>query len=165
MTDALGWIDALQLRGHPEGGWFREIYRSNETVPQSSLPSRFSGNRRFSTAIYFLLEESDFSALHRLQQDELWHFYDGGKLTIHVIDPAGHYSAIGLGRNVETDEQPMAVVKAGCLFGATVETKTFSLVGCTAAPGFEFKDFELPSRAELLEQYPRHGSIIERLTR
>ena len=170
MNDSKQWIRALQLRRHPEGGWFREVYRSEETIPHESLPSRFSGDRSFSTAIYFLLEGAEFSAFHRIRQDELWHFYEGASLTIHRIDPDGNYSAIRLGRNTQAGESLVVVVQAGQLFGATVDVDpgascSYSLVGCTVAPGFEFADFEMPSRRELLEQYPQHRQLIEQLTR
>ncbi len=170
MDKAEQWIQTLELRQHPEGGWFREVYRAGETIPPAGLPGRFTGSRSFSTAIYFLLKGSDFSALHRVQQDELWHFYDGASLTIHRIDPAGCYSTVPVGRNHEAGESLVAVVEAGWLFGATVNaeegtSRPYSLVGCTVAPGFEFADFEMPSRDQLLEQHPQHRRIIEQLTR
>jgi len=160
------WIDALELRRHHEGGWFREVYRSAETIPHGSLPNRFTGDRQFSTAIYFLLECRDFSALHRIKQDEIWHFYDGAPLTIHMIDTAGEYSSLTLGRKAEADQRLVAVVAAGTLFGATVdEREGFALVGCTVAPGFDFDDFEMPDRAQLLDCYPQHRRLIMSLTR
>ena len=166
MNDAERWIQALQLRRHPEGGWFREVYRAQETIPHHSLPTRFTGDRSFSTAIYFLLNEAEFSAFHRLKQDELWHSYDGVSLVMHMIDPTGNYSAVKLGRNIQAGEALLAVVKAGWLFGATVDDpRSYSLVGCTVAPGFDFADFEIPSRKQLLEQYPQHLHIIQELTR
>jgi len=166
MYDAGHWIDALKLERHPEGGWFREVYRAAETIPQQSLPERFDGDRCFSTAIYFLLNGTDFSALHRIKQDELWHFYDGTSLTVHMIDPSGDDSTVTLGRNVEEGENLLAVVKAGWLFGATVDdVSSYALVGCTVAPGFDFTDFEMPNREQLVGQYPEHRGVIERLTR
>jgi predicted cupin superfamily sugar epimerase len=166
MTGAQAWIDGLQLRRHPEGGWFRETYRSDEVLPRASLPPRFGGDRAFSTAIYFLLDGEDYSALHRIKQDEVWHFYDGAGVTVHVIDGAGSYSAIRVGRDFRAGEVPQAVVKAGCLFGATVtDPRSYALAGCTVAPGFDFADFEMPAREELCRLYPRHRTIIERLTR
>ena len=165
MHAADHWIQSLQLQPHPEGGWYREIYRSAETIPREGLPTRFTGDRSFATAIYFLLKETDFSALHRIRQDELWHHYDGESLTIHMIDPAGNYSTVKLGRDVEAGESLVAVATAGWLFGATlVDTSSYALVGCTVAPGFDFDDFEMPSRAVLLQQYPQHREIICRLT-
>jgi predicted cupin superfamily sugar epimerase len=166
MNAAQRWIDALQLRRHPEGGYYRETYRAAEALPKATLPARFSGDRSFSTAIYFLLEGADFSALHRIKQDEVWHFYDGSSLTVHVIDPAGNYTALRVGRDLEKGELPQAVVAAGCLFGATVnEPNSYALAGCTVAPGFDFADMEMPGREELCRLYPQHRELIERLTR
>ncbi len=116
FATAAGWIETLQLKPHPEGGYYRESYRSAETIARAHLPSRFSGDRAFSTAIYFLLQGNDFSALHRIKQDEVWHFYDGGSLTIAVIDPSGNFSSIRLGRNTQAGEVLQAVVSAGSLF-------------------------------------------------
>ncbi len=164
MTTAAEWIERLGLVPHPEGGHFREAYRAAEVLPAAALPPRFGGDHAFCTAIYFLLQGQDFSALHRIKQDEVWHFYDGAALTVHVLDEAGGYSAIHLGR--DTGEEPLGVVPAGRLFGATVrDGRSWSLVGCTVAPGFDFADFELPGRAELCRLYPQHRALIERLTR
>jgi len=166
MSEARQWIERLQLRPHPEGGYFRETYRSGEIVARAHLPARFGGDRAFSTAIYYLLESGDFSALHTIKQDEVWHFYDGSPLTVHVIDGDGTHSAIRLGRDIAAGEVPQAVVPAGRLFGARVEdAASFSLVGCTVAPGFDFADFAVPDRAQLLARYPQHRELIERLTR
>jgi predicted cupin superfamily sugar epimerase len=166
MTGAQSWIDGLQLRRHPEGGWFRETYRSGEILSRAALPPRFGGDRAFSTAIYFLLDSDDFSALHRIKQDEVFHFYDGSALSLHVIDPQGNYSMVKVGRDPSAGQVPQAVVKAGCLFGATVsDPRSYSLVGCTVAPGFDFADFEMPDREEICRQFPQHRHVIERLTR
>ena len=161
MKDARYWIKRLQLAKHPEGGYFTETYRSNEAIPAAALPPRFNGNRAFSTAIYFLLTDGEFSALHRIKSDEMWHFYAGGELTIYVIEPTGSYSQIKLG-----GDHLQAVIRAGCWFGATVnEPQSYALVGCTVAPGFDFADFEVARRDELIAQYPRHRWVIEKLTR
>jgi predicted cupin superfamily sugar epimerase len=166
MPDARYWIERLSLRRHPEGGWFRETYRSAERIAREHLPSRFAGDRCFSTAIYYLLESGDFSALHRIAGDEGWHFYDGTPLSLHQISPDGECSHLLLGRDLDAGQQPQAVVPAGWLFAATVdEPGTYSLVGCTVAPGFDFADFELPSREALCALYPQHRALIERLTR
>ncbi len=164
--DAKQWIDALRMNRHPEGGYFTQSYRSVDTISKAQLPSRFDGDRCISSAIYFLLEGNDFSAFHRLRQDELWHFYQGCSLTIHIINEAGYYSKIKLGVNLSNAEMPQAVVKAGWLFGATVDDlNSYALVGCTTAPGFEYGDFEMPSRKRLTELYPQHKWIIEKHTR
>jgi hypothetical protein len=161
-TDADTWIAALGLQPHPEGGWYREIYRATETIAATALPARFAGPRAFSTAIYFLLRPGERSALHRIAADEGWHFLDGSPLTIHQIDSQGRYSTQTIGRDPAAGLLPCAVVPAGWLFGATVETG-WALVSCTVAPGFDFADFVLPTRAELLREYPQHREIVERL--
>jgi predicted cupin superfamily sugar epimerase len=112
------------------------------------------------------LNGEEFSALHRIHQDEVWHFYDGCGVLIHVIDPQGNYSTVVVGRDFLAGEMPQAVVKAGCYFGATLtDTRSFALVGCTVAPGFDFADFEMPGREDLIRLFPQHRSLIEKLTR
>lgn len=166
MPTAQDWIQHLQLQPHPEGGYFRETYRATESIRREHLPTRFTGSRAFSTAIYFLLQGNDFSALHRIKQDEMWHFYEGTTLAISVIDPNGQLSIIRLGRDVQAGEVPQAVVPAGCYFGArVVNSDSYALTGCTVAPGFDFADFEMPTRQALLDIYPQHREIIEKLTR
>lgn len=164
MTAAY-YVHALQLTPHPEGGYFAETYRASEQVTSEHLPARFKGARAFSTAIYFLLESHHFSALHRIQADEVWHFYTGGPLDIFVITPDGQLTVIPLGNNPANGEVFQAVVPAGCWFGSRPAAgTTFSLVGCTVAPGFDFADFELASRHELLAEFPQHREVIEQLT-
>ncbi|MFP4123129.1 cupin domain-containing protein [Coleofasciculus sp.] len=160
------WIEKLGLQKHPEGGYYKETYRSDEEIAHENLPKRFSGRRNFSTAIYFLLVGTEFSALHRIKSDELWHFYAGSSLTIHVVEQSGNYRPIKLGENLDEGEAFQAVVKAGDWFSATVNNpQSYSLVGCTVAPGFDFNDFELGKREELIKRYPQHQSLIEKMTR
>jgi predicted cupin superfamily sugar epimerase len=159
-------IAKLQLSRHPEGGWFQESYRSTETVPAKGLPERFGGCRPFSTAIYFLLQRGDFSALHRIKSDELWHFYTGSPLAIQVITPEGVHLEIKLGADLAAGESFQATVPAGCWFGAELAGEgEFALVGCTVAPGFDFDDFEMGARQELSGLFPAQRDLIERLTR
>jgi uncharacterized protein len=160
-------IARLALEKHPEGGYYRESYRSEESIPAKNLPERFAGGERsFSTAILFLLAEEDYSALHRIKSDEIWHYYAGGTLVIHVLDQSGGYTRYRLGGNCGEDVFFQVVVKAGCWFGATLEKPdTFALVGCTVSPGFDFRDFEMADRGELLKLFPADREIIERLTR
>jgi len=160
------WIRKLELQPHPEGGYYRQTYRAETTISRSALPAGFGGDREASTAIYFLLEGKNFSAFHRLQSDEVWHFYAGSPLLVHVIDQAGMYSRVLLGGNPESGQVFQAVVRAGCWFASHVEDwKSWALVGCTVAPGFDFDDFEMARRESLSREYPQHGEIIERLTR
>jgi predicted cupin superfamily sugar epimerase len=163
--DAGYWIEKLGLTRHPEGGFYRETYRSAETIPMNAMPERYGGARPFSTAIYFLLSGEEFSAFHRIKSDELWHFYCGSSLTIHVIDHAGAYSEIMLGSDLGKGESFQAAVKAGCWFGAGLnDPHSYALVGCTVAPGFDYRDFEMADRKELIRRYPEHAEIIARLT-
>jgi len=166
MKNADYWIDKLDLEIHPEGGFFKEIYRSGETVSKEALPERFSGRRAFSTSIYYLLKNRNISLFHRINQDEIWHFYEGAALVIHVLSEYGVYSKYILGRNIEAGESFQIVVPAGCYFAAEVNDKeSFGLVGCTVAPGFDFEDFELPAREELCQAFPQHRKIVESFTR
>lgn len=159
-------ITTLGLARHPEGGWFRESYRSSGTIPASALPRRFGGDRSYCTSIYFLLEKGDVSAFHRIRSDELWHFHAGAGLTIHVFSPTGGYRTLLVGGDPGAGESFQAVVPAGSWFGAEVTGDgEFSLVGCTVAPGFDFADFELADRETLLGLFPARGELIRRLTR
>jgi predicted cupin superfamily sugar epimerase len=166
IRDAAYWIQKLELQPHPEGGFYRQTYRADLLLSQETLPPNFKGSRPAATAIYFLLAGENFSAFHRLQSDELWHFYLGGSLVVHVIGPTGSYSRIHLGNDPEATEVLQGVVKAGCWFASEVKDgKSFALVGCTVAPGFDFEDFELANGQELLQRYPEHRDVIHRLTR
>lgn len=162
--DAAFWIESLGLARHPEGGWFRESYRSAETIPAHALSERFGGSRSFGTAILFLLERGDVSALHRIQSDEIWHFYEGAPLAVHILHPDGRRREILLGRDATRGECFQGVVPAGCWFGAE-SRGDFSLVGCTVAPGFDFHDFRMADREELTSRHPEHAALISRLTR
>ncbi len=164
--DAKYWIDRLQLEPHPEGGYFRQTYKSKLIIERSGLPPYFDGARAASTAIYFLLEGKNFSAFHRLHSDEMWHFYSGCPVAVHVISLEGKYSKILLGNNPDEGEVFQAVVPAGCWFASHVaDWKSWALVGCTVAPGFEFADFEMGKREELVVKYPQQRDVVERLTR
>lgn len=160
------YISKLGLQKHPEGGWFREMYRAEEETAAEHLPGRYSGNRHHSTSIYFLLTSETFSAFHRISSDELWHFYEGSPVTVYMIDHEGNFSEITLGRNIEAGEVYQCVIPKGVWFGAMVNAAdSFCLVGCTVAPGFHFDDFELASRDKLTADFPQHKAIIEKLTR
>jgi uncharacterized protein len=166
MSNAQYWIHHLHLKPHPEGGFFRVTYRAPLVIDQSALSSAFHGPRSISTAIYFLLAGEDFSALHRLAADEIWHFYAGSTLVVHSIDIHGHHSVAKLGQNLEAGEQFQHLVPAGQWFGSCLgQRDTYALVGCTVAPGFDYSDFEIAERAALISVYPQHRNLIEKLTR
>lgn len=153
--DAKGWIEKLGLGRHPEGGYFKETYRSDIQV---NLPG--CGARSACTAIYYLLEGNEFSAFHRIKSDEIWHHYAGSPVFLHVIDNDGSLLQIRVG-----GERPQAVIKADCWFAASVENRdSFSLVGCTVAPGFDFMDLEFAD-SKLAARYPQHQKTIEKFLR
>ena len=150
MKSSDHWKKELALEPHPEGGWYRRVYESEILWTQS---------RPAMTSIYYLLEAPDFSALHRLKSDEQWHFYTGSPITIHELKPDGQISETVLGEDIF-----QYTVKAGVLFAATVE-EGYALVGCAVVPGFEFAEFEMPSRAHLLVEYSNQYDFIVRLSR
>ncbi len=159
------WIEKLALMPHPEGGYYREIYRSSESIPKEALPERFGGARSFCTSIFYLLKGGQVSRLHRLKSDEIWHFYDGAPVTIHTIAPDGGFAETQLGRDAEAGQVFQAMVPAGTWLGASVSLDgSYSLVGCTVAPGFDFADFELGRREKLLDMFPEHSELIRKLT-
>jgi predicted cupin superfamily sugar epimerase len=160
------WIDTLDLVPHPEGGFYRETYRSLETVEAHHLPSRFGGRRAHATAIYFLLPGDQISALHRIKSDEVWHFYAGSPLVLSIIHPDGRLEERRLGPDPGRAESFQAAVPAGAWYGAALDDReAYALVGGTVAPGFDFADFELGDRATLLARFPQHRSTVLRLTR
>jgi uncharacterized protein len=159
-------IETYKMIAHPEGGYYKETYRSNETLQEECLPIRFRGERIFSTGIYYLLRGNEFSAFHRIKSDEMWHFYAGIPLNIYVIDPAGNFELITMGQNFNNGEVFQAVIRAGNWFAAQpVSVSGFSFMGCTVAPGFDFDDFELAMADQLAETYPQHTDLIRQFCR
>jgi predicted cupin superfamily sugar epimerase len=159
-------IQRYGLEPHPEGGWFKQTYKSNEQIAAVALPKRFIASRVFSTAIYFLLEKGNFSAFHRIKSDECWHFYAGDPLLIYVIEQNGELKVISLGNDLEKGHSFQYVVPANCWFASRPALKSeYCFVGCTVSPGFEFEDLELADGTELSVVYPEHKSIIIELCR
>jgi predicted cupin superfamily sugar epimerase len=159
------FISRFDMLPHPEGGWYKENYRSEEIIQSSALPERFGGDRNFSTAIYFLLEQGNFSGFHRIKSDECWHFYSGGALLVHIIHPNGKAETIRLSAEMN-NPCFQYVVPANAWFASEPAPESeFCFVGCTVAPGFDFKDFELAKSASLCEMFPQHESMIKRLCR
>ena len=156
-------ITKLNLSKHPEGGWFKEVYRSDEIIKKNDLPSRFNGDRCFSTSIYYLLEGKIFSAFHKIKSDETWHFYSGSSLTLIIIDESGNLNEIQIGNNTEKDEYFQYTVLQSCWFAAMLnDQNSFALVGCTVSPGFDFNDYELGEKDILIKQMPQHKSLFKK---
>ena len=131
-----------------------------------SNPYEGANERSFSTAIYFLLVSGNFSVFHRIRQNEMWHFYDGKAIDLHIISPQGVYTLVKIGNDFTASEVPQYVVKAGDWFASEVSVEnSYSLAGCTVSPGFEFEDFEMASSKELIKLNPSIKELIWRLTR
>jgi predicted cupin superfamily sugar epimerase len=159
-------IQQFNLQPHPEGGWYKETYKSTELLPRAALPQRFNGDRSFSTAIYFLLEQGNFSAFHKIKSDECWHFYTGEPLAVYIINQQGALNIIELGNDINKGHVFQYVVPANCWFASRPAAESnFCFVGCTVAPGFDFEDFELADADELSKLYPQHRGIIQELCR
>lgn len=154
-------ISLLSLAPHPEGGHFKETYRSQNGVTRASDGIA----RSASTAIYYLLRGQERSTWHRIRSDEMWHFYDGVPIRIYVLEADGGMSTLRLGHPLRHEGASFqALVPAGKWFAAECETpEGYSLVGCTVAPGFEFEEFEIGDASLLKQHWPAHGELIARL--
>ncbi len=142
MSRAQELIKDLGLAPHPEGGFYKETYRSEA-----------------STAIFYLLVEGAKSSLHRFKSDEVWHFYAGHELIIVEILETGKVRETRLSKS-----HPQHIVKAGIWFGAYLpDGSEYAFVGCTVAPAFQYHDFEIGKKEELLKTYPEATPWILRL--
>jgi len=151
-------IRSLDLKPHPEGGFFRETYRSPKSTP-GTRP------RAQSTGIYYLLVPGSVSKLHQIRSDEMLHFYLGDPVTWVLLDPLGGMKKVVLGGNLEKGETPQFLVQAGYWFGAYLnEGGNYALMGMTVAPGFDFADLVMGDRPELIRAFPRAEKDILRLT-
>jgi hypothetical protein len=165
IKSAKYWIEKLQLQKHPEGGWFKETYRSEEVIPAVALPTGFSGNRSFSTSIYYLLEGDDFSSFHRIKSDEIWHYYMGNSAVEILTIENGKVRKLFCGNRPDENQHLQVVVPKNTWFAAQlVNNKGFALVGCTVSPGFYFEDFEMANQ-ELIGQNPEIEKEIVGLIR
>jgi uncharacterized protein len=157
-------VDTLGLKKHPEGGYYKETYRSQAMISGESLSSGFESKRNCCTSIYFLLPASQKSVFHRIKSDELWFYHEGSSLAIYVIE-RNQLRVLKLGKNLEAGESYQHVVPAGSWFGAFVNGKdSFTLCSCTVSPGFDFTDFEIAERNKMLTEFPQFEKEIVLLT-
>ncbi|MDY6228431.1 MAG: cupin domain-containing protein [Clostridium sp.] len=156
MKSAEYYINNLNMEKHIEGGYFKESFRSQDEVNK---------DKKLWSSIYFLLETGEVSNFHRLKSDELWYYHDGEALTIYMITPEGELITKKLGKNIEKGEAPQVLVEKGCIFGSAMNNDGYALVGCMVSPAFQYDEFELFKRDDLLELYPNHKDIIIKLTR
>jgi predicted cupin superfamily sugar epimerase len=165
MQDAQYWIRKLSLKEHPEGGLYREVYRSPESIEGIHLKDKRQGDRNLATSIYFLLRSGEKSLLHRLKSDETWYYHHGHPINLYCIDFQGYLREVAIGPDIEKGEQLQYTIPEGTIFGGLVHgLDTFCLAACMVAPGFSFEDFQLLSREYMLEKYPKHKDIILKLT-
>jgi uncharacterized protein len=157
----------LKLEAHPrEGGHFRQTWKSDEEIPLAALPSRYSGVRAAGTAIYYLLEPSTFSEMHRLISDEVFHFYCGDPVEMLQLWPDASSQVVRLGNDLASGVLPQLVVPKGVWQGSRlVSGGQVALLGCTVSPGFDYADYETGRRAELQREYPEVAALIGSLTR
>jgi len=169
MLDVERIIHLLNLRPLPaEGGEYAETYRADQTIPREALPARYTGPRRLSTAIYYLLRIETFSAIHRLPTDEIFHHYFGDPVEQLQLHPDGSGEIVLIGSDLEAGMRPQMVAPAGVWQGARLRAGGsfgFALMGTTMAPGFDIADYEAGARAGLIERYPAFRDLIVALTR
>ncbi len=167
LMDSLDTIvQTLELKPHPEGGYYKETYRSEGVISKDCLPQVFQDQRHYCTGIYYLLKSDDFSAFHKINQDEMWHFYMGDALELTMISEDGVLSTVMIGNDLLNGQVPQFVVPKNYWFAAKIsKPNSFSFLGCTVAPGFDFRDFTLASCKSLTELFPQHETVIKSLTR
>lgn len=158
LTQADYWINHLRLKPHPEGGYYNEVFRSEQQVTRKGE----SQLKNSCTSIHYLLQNSDFSSFHKLQSDEIWYFHAGSPLHIHILGPDGQYERKELSIN-ETGSLSV-IIEAGAWFAAEIPSRLgFSLASCVVAPGFEFSEFELGEKEKLTGMYSAQAELIDRL--
>jgi predicted cupin superfamily sugar epimerase len=167
MHTAEFWISNLGLERHPEGGWYRETYRSSGSFGFGENSS-FGSARSFATSIYYLLESGDRSRLHRILSDEQWFFHAGSPLEVHCFPEIGEPASFTLGIDPDAVQLPHSWVPAECFFGARLQEPAppgaYALVSCVVAPGFDFRDFSFADRSAMIARFPYHARIIEKLS-
>jgi predicted cupin superfamily sugar epimerase len=160
QQSAADWISRLNLQPHPEGGYYKEVFRSEQYVNRAGNDAQ----RHACTSIYYLLESKDYSGFHRIKSDEIWYFHKGEPLNIHVITADGEHRLLELSDS--STGHLSLVVSAGLWFAAEIPSKEgYTLVSCAVAPGFEFTEFEMADKKELLKIHPGHAEVLQRLCR
>ena len=154
---AADWINLLRLQKHVEGGWYSEVYRSQIA---------YTADRSICTHIYFLLGKNDFSTLHRIKSDELWHFYAGDELIVYEFDESGKLNEHHLSGAGKNGAMPFCVIGSGNWFGARLKDGgEYALVGCSVSPGFDFEDLDLGKAEELSKMFVGNEGLIRSLCR
>lgn len=163
-SNARYWIDHLGLQAHPEGGYFKEVYRAEEKIPATNLPSRYSGKRNIATSIYYLLESGQVSQFHHLHSDETWVHIVGDPLTLHQFVPGKGFRKAILGKDLLYGQKPQHTIIRGTHFAAATNG-SYTLAACFVAPGFDFQDFQFSKKEQLLQDFPAQKQQMEELER
>ncbi|MEQ8469772.1 MAG: cupin domain-containing protein [Marinoscillum sp.] len=160
MESADFWIDQLNLEAHPEGGYYKEVYRN----PGNIQIMEEGGTRNLATSIYFLLKHKDKSHFHQLKSDELWYFHKGQPAVVHILEAGGYRREI-LGSDISKGHSLQVVIPRESIFAAEVLDSAgddYTLMGCMVNPGFDFKDFRMVEAEELHTKFPEHQTLIEK---
>jgi uncharacterized protein len=166
MSEAEVIIKKLNLKSHPEGGYYKEIYRSDEKISKSALPERYSGDRCMGTGIYYMLTPGEISAMHKVKSDETFHFYGGDATELLLLFPDGTAKIVELGNDIENGMSLTVTIEHGVWQGQRLKPGgKYALFGTTVNPGFEFDDFEFGKRDELIKMYPDFSEMILKLTK
>lgn len=152
-------IQTLDLKPHPEGGFYKETYRGSTVIEVGNHKMRNT-----STAIYYLLKDEDKSHFHKVLSDEIWLYHQGETIEIYEMDNSGNLIIYHLGIDIQNGEVPQIVIPKNHWFAAKIKNHIgYCLVSCIVAPGFEFEDFVLANKQDLLIQYPQHLDVIEQM--
>jgi hypothetical protein len=154
MKDVNYWQDKLEMSPHPEGGFYRETYRSLHTMTTDR------GVRNLATSIFYLLAGNDQSHFHRLDSDEIWYYQHGQGVVVHQFYQKEYSKTV-----LSPDHEMQLLIPKGSIFAAEVLERTgYVLVGCMVNPGFDFSDFHLVDRAEMMNDYPDFKELITQFT-
>lgn len=170
MLTAQQLIDLLNLAPLPiEGGYFRQTYLSDDVITQACLPPRYAEDKPISSLIYFLLHDENFSCMHRLPTDEVYHFYLGDPVEMLLLYPGGKSEIVILGSDISAVQRVQFVAPRGVWQGSHLQAADphgkFALGGTTMAPAYSDSDFELGKREELIREFPERADLIRALTR
>jgi predicted cupin superfamily sugar epimerase len=163
IKDALYWIKELKLKPHPEGGHYVETYKSQVYTSENEV-AQCKNRRQCASLIYYLLNKEECSAFHRLQSDEIWLFHAGSPLNLYLIEPNGDLRIEKLGAQPDREENLQVFVPANTWFAAELnQNDSYGLMSCLVSPGFEWQQFELADKNKLLQEFPKHNVLINRL--
>ena len=161
--DAAYWIKELKLKPHPEGGHYIETYKSQVYSSENEV-AQCKNRRQCTSLIYYLLNKEECSAFHHLQSDEIWLFHSGASLSLYLIEPSGNLLVEKLGSKVGQGENLQVFVPANTWFAAELNQKNrYSIMNCLVSPGFEWNEFELAEKEQLVREFPKHIALINRL--